>query len=105
MRSATLRLFWLITLAGAIGVGMAGCAKSPPRSGPLVVTTTGMVSDLVKHVAGDTVTIQELMGPGVDPHLYQPKQSDLRWLDEADIVFYNGLHLEGNMAELFHKNP
>jgi manganese/zinc/iron transport system substrate-binding protein len=41
------------------------------------------------------------MGPGVDPHLYRPIASDVRKLDAADAIFYNGLHLEGRMSDLF----
>jgi manganese/zinc/iron transport system substrate-binding protein len=38
------------------------------------------------------------MGPGVDPHLYKASEGDLRALEKADIIFYNGLHLEAGLA-------
>jgi manganese/zinc/iron transport system substrate-binding protein len=69
-----------------------------------VVVTTGMIGDLVRRIAGDTVRLEQLMGPGVDPHLFEPKQSDNRKLSEADLVLYNGLHLEGKMVHYFEKN-
>ena len=62
---------------------------------PLVVTTTGQVADAVKWIAGDHVEVKSLMGPGVDPHLYKATQGDLKVLEDADIIFYNGLELEG----------
>lgn len=68
-----------------------------------VVATTGPVAELVRRVGGDHVEVEGLMGPGVDPHLYSPVASDVRKLTEADAIFYNGLHLEGRMAELFVK--
>ncbi|PIB35328.1 manganese transporter [Reichenbachiella sp. 5M10] len=68
-----------------------------------VVTTTGMIYDAVLRIGGDKVTAQALMGPGVDPHLYKATQGDLQKLQAADIVFYNGLHLEGKMGEVFEK--
>lgn len=68
-----------------------------------VVTTTGMIADLVKNVGKDSVQVQALMGPGVDPHLYKATQGDLGRLQAADIIFYNGLHLEGKMGEVFEK--
>ncbi len=68
-----------------------------------VVTTTGMIADVVKNVGKDSVQVQALMGPGVDPHLYKATQGDLGRLQSADIIFYNGLHLEGKMGEVFEK--
>tara|TARA_B110000503_G_C7083793_1_gene386337 strand:- start:585 stop:1337 length:753 start_codon:yes stop_codon:yes gene_type:complete len=43
------------------------------------------------------------MGPGVDPHLYKATQGDLKSLTNADVIVYNGLHLEGKMGEIFEK--
>lgn len=68
-----------------------------------IVTTTGMIKDAVEHVAGDRAEVIALMGPGVDPHLYKATQGDLQKLTNADIVFYNGLHLEGKMGEVLEK--
>lgn len=68
-----------------------------------VVTTTTMLTDLVKQVGGDRVDVQGLMGPGVDPHLYKPTASDVSRLQNAKIIFYNGLMLEGQMTELFQQ--
>lgn len=68
-----------------------------------VVTTTTMISDAVKQVGGNRVQVDGLMGPGVDPHLYKPAASDVIKLTRADIVFYNGLTLEGKMADLFSR--
>lgn len=68
-----------------------------------IVTTTGMVADLVNNIAGDSAEVIPLMGAGVDPHLYKATQGDLSRLREADIIFYNGLHLEGKMGEIFEK--
>jgi manganese/zinc/iron transport system substrate-binding protein len=68
-----------------------------------VVTTTTMISDAVKQIGGNRVIVEGLMGPGVDPHLYKPAASDVIKLTRADIVFYNGLALEGKMADLFSR--
>ncbi len=68
-----------------------------------IVTTTGMIADAVQHVAGEYATVEALMGPGVDPHLYKATGSDLSKLNQADIIFYNGLHLEGKMTEVLGK--
>lgn len=68
-----------------------------------VVATTGMIGDLVKNIGGKEVSLETLMGSGVDPHLYKATQGDLRKLLQADVIFYNGLHLEGKMHEVFEK--
>jgi manganese/zinc/iron transport system substrate-binding protein len=66
----------------------------------LIVGTTGQVTEMVRRVGGEHVQVEGLMGPGVDPHLYNPIASDVRKLAGADAIFYNGLHLEGRMSDL-----
>jgi manganese/zinc/iron transport system substrate-binding protein len=64
-----------------------------------VVATTGHVADLVRNVAGDRAKVEQLMGEGVDPHVYKLTRSDVVRLTGADVVFYNGLLLEGKMTD------
>lgn len=66
-----------------------------------IVATTTMIADLVKIIGGDSVSVQGLMGPGVDPHLYKASAGDVSLMQNADMVIYNGLHLEGKMGEIF----
>ncbi len=68
-----------------------------------IVTTTTMLTDLVRTIGGDKVEVSGLMGEGVDPHLYIAGAGDIKKLTEADIVIYGGLHLEGKMTEIFEK--
>ncbi|MEQ8713638.1 MAG: zinc ABC transporter substrate-binding protein, partial [Cyclobacteriaceae bacterium] len=68
-----------------------------------IVATTGMIYDAVINIARDSVNVQALMGPGVDPHLYKATQGDLSKLTDADLILYNGLYLEGKMGEVFGK--
>lgn len=68
-----------------------------------VVTTTGMIADLAQNIGGQQIEVTALMGSGVDPHLYKATQGDLRRLSRADIILYNGLHLEGKMQDIFEK--
>lgn len=68
-----------------------------------VTATVGMVGDLVRNVGGDRVEVTTLMGPGVDPHLYKASEGDISRLSSADIVFYNGLVLEGKMGDVLEK--
>jgi manganese/zinc/iron transport system substrate-binding protein len=73
-------------------------------AGPIkAVATTGMIHDLVVNIGGAHVQSQALMGPGVDPHLYKATPGDIKKLTNADILFFNGLHLEGKMADILEK--
>lgn len=66
-----------------------------------IVTTTSFLTDLVQTIGGENVSVTGLMGPGVDPHDYQPSTSDIVAMGEADVVIYNGLALEERFAEVF----
>ncbi|MFB4164432.1 metal ABC transporter solute-binding protein, Zn/Mn family [Alteribacillus sp. JSM 102045] len=68
-----------------------------------VVTTTAQIGDIAENIGGENVEVESLMGPGVDPHLYQASQQDIKKLADADIVFYNGHNLEGNLQEIFEE--
>ena len=68
-----------------------------------VVTTIGMITDIVQNVGGDRVNATGLMGPGIDPHLYKASEGDVARLAGADLIFYNGLHLEGKMAGVLER--
>lgn len=102
---------WTLALTVVLACGCNGEASSPTQNtsgnehgGALrVVCTTGQVADLVLRVGGSHLRVESLMGPGVDPHLYKPTPSDVSRLRGADVVFYNGLHLEGRLAELLEE--
>jgi manganese/zinc/iron transport system substrate-binding protein len=68
-----------------------------------VVTTTGMIADIAKNVGGERVQVTALMGPGVDPHLYKASEGDVIRLQEADVILYNGLHLEAQMGDVLER--
>ena len=85
-----------------------GCdPKGPPDAltgGKIrIVTTIGMVTDIVKNVGGERVEVTGLMGPGVDPHLYKASAGDVQRLTSAQLIFYNGLHLESKMGDILAK--
>lgn len=85
----------------ALAVALASCERADPRPGrPLVVATTGMIGDAAKAVAGSRADVRVLMGEGVDPHLYKASPGDVRLMTRADLVLYNGLHLEGRMGDV-----
>jgi manganese/zinc/iron transport system substrate-binding protein len=96
----------IFALLTTLGVWACSPAEAPVREAgePLkVVCTTGMIADALQQIVGDSAKVESLMGPGVDPHLYKATQGDLKLLRSADVVFYNGLHLEGKMGDVLSK--
>ncbi len=80
---------------------LAGCQSEsqPETRRSNIVATVGMIADITRNVAGDHADVTNLMGSGVDPHLYKPTRSDVQKLMSADVIFYNGLLLEGKMTD------
>ena len=101
-----LRVIRLYMLLGAAVLSFfSGCEYAADEISaadrPLRVTvTTGMIADTARNIGGALVQVEQLMGPGVDPHLYKATHSDLNRLSNADLVLYNGLHLEGRMVDI-----
>lgn len=98
------KILSVILIVGLVVVPAVGCGKAniDEDNGKYnVVATTTIVGDLVKQIAGDYVNIQSLMGPGIDPHLYKASAGDVTKMQKADMVAYNGLHLEGKMGDIF----
>jgi manganese/zinc/iron transport system substrate-binding protein len=90
----------------ALAAGVGACAPPEPveTQGKVhVLTTTGMIRDMVENVGGQHVVVTGLMGPGVDPHLYKASEGDVRKLYRADVIFYGGLHLEARMGEVLEE--
>ncbi|MCS6826809.1 MAG: zinc ABC transporter substrate-binding protein [Caldilinea sp.] len=89
-----------------LALSLSACAATPTAAsnGKLtIVTTTGMIADIVRNVGGERVQVTALMGPGVDPHLYKASEGDVRRLQSAKLIFYNGLHLEAQLGEVLKK--
>ena len=101
-----------LALSMVLAVGLAGCGGgSGGDSGDgegaesaaerlRVVATTGQVGELVRNIGRAQVVAVTLMGPGIDPHLYKASAGDVEKLRTADVIFYNGLHLEAKMGEV-----
>ena len=95
MHHRLLPLFILPLLVGSIALASEDTFE--------IVATTTQAADLVHILAGDIdgIRITALMGPGVDPHLYQPTESDIVAMNQAEMVIYSGLHLEGQFDTVF----
>lgn len=69
--------------------------KSVDKDKIKVVTSFSMINDMVKEIGGKHVEVQNLVPTGTDPHDYEPRPNDVKNISKADLVFYNGLNLEG----------
>lgn len=95
---------WLGVVVLSLSFLLFGCsAETEGEKEGIVIATTGQIADAIKEISGDHLQVSALMGPGVDPHLYKATQSDLSKLDKAEVIFYNGLHLEGQMLDIFEQ--
>ena len=111
MTRSPLYLVLLVLTAVALAACGAAPASTPTPAGAAdlsqrkirVVATIGMIADAAQRVGGERVEVSALMGPGVDPHLYKATASDVKLFDNADIVFYNGLELEGRLSDVLVK--
>lgn len=107
-----MKLKWVLAVLGlGAGIAVVSCVESDAnhsKNGPEgypyeVATTVGMITDIVRNVAGEHATVEGIIGQGIDPHLYLPSTPDVKSLRRADLVFYNGLMLEGKMGDLLDK--
>ena len=100
--NACLKPVLTLLLAGVIVI--SGCndenSLTAEDERPFVVTTTNLVRDAVENVGGDDIRTLSIMGPGVDPHVYRATPRDFRNMEDADLVLYNGLFLEGRLSEI-----
>ncbi|WP_426451700.1 metal ABC transporter solute-binding protein, Zn/Mn family [Paenibacillus sp. S-38] len=98
--------FIMTILFLGLAAGLTACGRDEAAqtgvSGKVKITATiGMIADIAREVGGEHVEVTGLMKSGVDPHLYKASQGDVKKLEQADLILYNGLHLEGKMVEIF----
>jgi manganese/zinc/iron transport system substrate-binding protein len=67
-----------------------------------IVCTTSIIGDTIRRLVGDDASVTSLMGPDIDPHLYRAREHDIHTLASANLIIYNGLHLEGKLADVLH---
>lgn len=91
---------WLISCGAAVPLALAfGTARA--QDGPVnAVATIGMIGDVVGEVGGACVEVRTMMGAGVDPHLYQASAEDVQTFQDADVIFYSGYSLEGQLGDV-----
>lgn len=109
MTKWVLQLFYICVAIFAL----IACNSESPENGETetesnggkinIVSTIAQIGEPIEVIGGERVEVTSLMGPGVDPHLYEATQGDISSLDQAEIIFYNGLNLEGNMEEIFEQ--
>jgi manganese/zinc/iron transport system substrate-binding protein len=110
------RITWMLSILIISILTIAGCGVNQSTAGANsssksvhnsdgeklnIVATTTMLTDLAKVISGDRANVKGLMGPGIDPHLYQASAGDVSLMAKADVIIYNGFHLEGKMGEIF----
>lgn len=92
-----------VAVLSACGPERENSANGPTEYPYKATTTVAMIADIVQEVAGSKGEVEAIIGEGVDPHVFKPTSADRKSLQSADIIFYNGLLLEGKMADLLIK--
>src|ERR1041385_3682010 len=90
LRSTSLALTLAVVELLAVPLGSA-FARDPKLK---VVTTVAPHADLVREIAGDRVELVQMIPDGTDSHTFEPRPSDAKFLQDADLIILNGLHLE-----------
>ena len=85
----------------ALGFSLLTFAPAQAQTRLSVVTTIGMIGDIAQTIGGDCVAVETMMGPGIDPHLYQATARDVQTLNRADLILYSGYGLEGQLGDVF----
>ncbi len=93
------RRSFLLRISAALIAAGAPVLVSAETDVIQVVATTGMIADAARRVGGDRVTVQALMGAGIDPHAYRQTRSDIVAMTRADLVLWHGLYLEAQMED------
>jgi len=92
------RSFLLVVLLVFLSLAAGGAQAADGKL--RVVASFSILADIVKNVGGDRVGVTTLVGPDGDAHVFEPTTADARALAKADLVFVNGLGLEGWMERL-----
>ncbi|CCM10497.1 Manganese-binding lipoprotein mntA [Cardinium endosymbiont cEper1 of Encarsia pergandiella] len=99
-KSISSNMYGTVCLFFSLILSSCGTTSDEPF---VILTTTGILEDAVKNIVKDDAQVVSLMGPGIDPHIYQTTQKDIQQLRHAHIIFYHGLDLEGKMTDLLQK--
>ncbi|MGH1394687.1 MAG: metal ABC transporter substrate-binding protein [Trichormus sp.] len=102
--------YWGKAVLGVVvGLLIHGCTQansnrtpSVTDGKPKVVATSTVIADLAGEVGGEEIQLQGILQPGADPHVYEPVPADSRYLEEADLILYNGYNLEPGIIKLMN---
>src|SRR5690554_22218 len=93
-------VFLFATCAQGDGKKNDDSSKNQPLR---VVTTFTILQDIAREIGGDDVEIHNLVPTGTAPHEYEPLPIDMKRTSDADVLFYNGLNLEGGKSGWFYR--
>lgn len=101
------RIFVIILVLITLTLSLVFCGgEEEDKDGKLnVVTTTGQIWDTVRIIGGDKINVINILGPGIDPHTYNPTESDISLISNAELILWNGLHLEAHFPKVLENMP
>ena len=100
MKNLVLYSMAALIVVSSLFAGGGAESKTSVVEYPLgIVVTTGMVGDIVSQVVGTNGSVFVLMDDEIDPHLFRSTRADIARMQQADLIFYNGFNLEGQMSD------
>lgn len=93
-----------ITAASIVGCSGPSDPGDTARDELNVVSTVSPITNIVQNVGGEAVSVTGIVPEGTNSHTFEPAPSDAAVMQDADIVFMNGLHLEEPTRELAEAN-
>lgn len=93
-----------LLLLTACGQNNKNTDTNSDKQEPLkIVTTFTIIQDIAQEIGGNDVNVHNLVPTGAAPHEYEPLPTDMKKTSDADILFYNGMNLEGGNSGWFFR--
>jgi ABC-type Zn uptake system ZnuABC Zn-binding protein ZnuA len=97
-------MYRLIIVLTIITSALSGCGtpsdQTQGRSAPVILTSTTILADITRNIAGDRVEVDSLLPIGIDPHSYQPTPQDAAKLSKSKLLIINGAGYEHFLESL-----
>ncbi len=93
------KIYFVLLISSVLLISCGESKSESYSSKTKVICTTGVIADAIDNILPPSFEVKSLMGPGVDPHTYKSKTSEMKDMMDADIIVYNGIHFEANLID------
>ena len=93
------KIYFVLLISSVLLISCSESKSESSSSKTKVICTTGVIANAIENILPPNFEVKSLMGPGVDPHTYKSKTSEMKDMMDADIIVYNGIHFEANLID------